>query len=370
MKRLVLVGGGHSHVEVLLRFGLQPLDDVEITLISPGRFTPYSGMLPGLVAGHYTFEQAHIDLEPLARVAHASFLRDLVVGLDAGRKLLRCDSGASVPYDVVSLDIGAAPTRDFQRPPEASGIPVRPVERYLAAWDDVMRQAAQRPMDLVTIGGGAGGVEITLAMQHRLKQVAPGQPVRFAIVTMTDAILAGHANSVRKRLQRVLAQRDIAVHPRSRVVGLEGRELLLESGRRLHADRAFWAIGPQASEWLAEAALRTDQTGFVLVNDLLQSLSHPDVFAAGDIATMARHRRPKSGVYAVRQGPALANNLRRTLAGRALEPYFPQPIALYLISTGDQYAVASWGPFSLEGTWVWRWKDRIDRRFVERYRLG
>ena len=367
MKRLVLVGGGHAHVEVLRRFGLQPPAGVELLLVSPDRYTAYSGMLPGLVAGHYSFEQCHLDLEALTAHARARFLRDSVVRLDASAQVLGCDSGASVSYDLVSFDVGAAPGGDARRDPERAGIAVKPVNRFLNEWERVLQLARQRPLNLTVVGGGAGGVEIALAMQHRLRQLTPRNSARLAIVTMTEAILPNHSAGVRRRMQRVLAQRGIAVHARSRVLGMEEGALRLESGERLPADRAFWALGAQAAVWLAEAGLATDAGGFVLVNELLQSCSHPHVFAAGDIASMSGYPRPKSGVYAVRQGPPLADNLRRALEGQRLEPYFPRPLALNLISTGDKCAVASWGPIAWEGAWVWRWKDRIDRRFMRRY---
>jgi selenide,water dikinase len=370
VKRLVLVGGGYTHVEVLRRFGLQPLADVELLLISPDRFTPYSGMLPGLVAGHYSFEETHLDLDAVTRFAGARFLRDLAVGLDLQAKALRCESGVTVPFDPVSIDIGAAPTRDLQGRSSGIGIPIKPVDRYLQAWDSVLQVARQRPLDVIVVGGGAGGVEITLAMQHRLSRLTPRPSARFSVVTMTDSIMPDHCIGVRGRLERTLARRGVAVHVRSRVSGQEGDALLLESGERLQADCIFSALGAQPSDWLAKAGLKTDARGFVLVSETLQSLSHPAVFAAGDIATMAQHPRPKSGVYAVRQGPPLADNLRRALTGQLLEPYLPQPIALNLISTGDQCAVASWGRLAWEGAWVWRWKDRIDRRFMRRYRFG
>ncbi len=370
MKRLVLIGGGHAHVEVLRRFGVQSPAGVELLLISPGRFTPYSGMLPGLVAGHYAFEECHLDLEAVTGFARARFLRDQAVGLDPEAKSVRCESGASVPYDLLSIDIGAALARDLPRDSSGIGIPVKPVGRFLQEWERVLQLARQRPLDVLVVGGGAGGVEITLAMQHRLSRLAPRPSVRFALATMTETIMPDHCTGVRKRLARVLAQRGVAVHVHSRVEKQEADGVLLESGARLQADCVFSALGARPPAWLAQAGLKTDAAGFVLVRETLQSMSHPQVFAVGDIATMVNHPRPKSGVYAVRQGPPLADNLRRLVSGHAVAPYLPQAIALNLISTGDQYAVASWGPLAWEGAWVWRWKDRIDRRFMRSYRFG
>jgi selenide,water dikinase len=367
LKQLVLAGAGHSHVEVLRRFALRPQPGAEITLISPDRFTPYSGMVPGLVAGHYSFEQCHIDLAQLARAARARFSMDRVCGLDLYGRRIRCQSGDSLSYDLLSLDVGSTPPVEDIAGAREHGIPVKPVDRFLAAWDRIQAQARERSLHLLVVGGGAGGLEIALAMQHRL--MANGRAASLCIVTDSEAVLPGHGSGVRRRMERVLRARAIPCYARSSVVSIDAALVHLQDGSTLPADMAVWATGATAPAWLRESGLRTDERGFVLVNESLQSLSSPEVFAAGDVATMAHHPRPKSGVYAVRQGPPLTDNLRRALTEQKLEPHFPQPVALALISTGDKCAVASWGRFAWEGSWVWRWKDRIDRRFIRRYTM-
>jgi selenide,water dikinase len=365
MKRLLLVGGGHSHVEVLRRFALRPLVEVELVLVSPGRFTPYSGMLPGLVAGHYSFEQSHIDLEGLAAWANARFVTDCVTGLDLQAKRARCEAGEALDYDLLSLDIGSTPPVADVRGAQRHGIPVRPVEHLLAGWRDILAEAGRGAVHVLAVGGGAGGVELTLAMQHSARQA--GARAAFSVATDSDAILPGHAAGARRRMERVMRDRDVACHLHSRVVEVDAGCARLADGRSIPADHVVWATGASAPAWLREAGLASDPHGFVLVSETLQSCSHPEVFAAGDVATIERRPRPKSGVYAVRQGPPLAENLRRALTGAPLESHVPQPVALALISTGDRHAIASWGPIAWEGDWVWRWKDRIDRGFVAKY---
>lgn len=367
-RRLLLVGGGHAHVEVLRRFGLRPEPNVEITLINAGRHTVYSGMLPGLIAGHYGWRACFIDLEVLARFANARLLRDIATGLDLERKLVHCADAAEVAYDIVSIDVGSVANANTVPHSERHGLLVKPVQRFLSAWDGLVHEAGGAELAIAIVGAGAAGVELCLSMQHRLRQRGPDNRAQFSLITLTPDILPDHNPRVRCRMERVLRARGVIIKTNSHVVGVDERKLELEDGSSLPADRAVWATGPAAPRWLGASGLRTDERGFVLVNDSLQSLSHADVFAAGDIATMANHPRPKSGVYAVRQGPPLADNLRAVLRGEPLRTYEPQPVALQLITTGERNAIGSWGSLCAEGHWVWRWKDAIDRRFVARYR--
>jgi selenide, water dikinase len=370
VKRLVLVGGGHAHVEVLRRFGLRREPDLEITLINTGRHSVYSGMLPGLVAGHYGWRACFIDLEVLSRFANARLLRDIAVGFDLQRKLVRCADAAEVAYDVVSVDVGSVVKTPTAPQPDRRALPVKPVPRFLAAWDGLLHEAGDRELNLVVVGAGAAGVELCLSMHYRLRQRLPDNRVKFGIVTFTTEILPDHNAGVRARIERVLRARGVTIRTGRAVVGMDERDLILEGGDTLPADRVVWATGPAAPHWLGDSGLRADEGGFVLVDDTMRSLSHPDVFAAGDIATMVHHPRPKAGVYAVRQGPPLAANLRLALRGDTPRAFEPQSVALQLITTGDRNAIASWGPLHAEGGWIWRWKDQIDRRFMHRYAVA
>ena len=241
---------------------------------------------------------------------------------------------------------------------------MRPVEAFLAGWER-LRESARRGevRRIAVVGGGAAGVEVLLAMRHGLAGVV----AEFALFSELP-LLAGHG--ARRSMARILGERGVRVHSGRKVFAAGENGLELDGGERFEAQAAVWATGAHAPSWIARSGLATDARGFVAVSDTLQSRSRPEIFAAGDVATVIGEPRPKSGVFAVRQGPVLARNLRRALAGEAPERFRPPSRSLALISCGDRYAVASWGGFALEGAWVWRWKDRIDRRFVERYRLG
>jgi len=367
MKRLVLVGGGHAHVEVLRRLCLTPISDSQIVLVSPSRHTAYSGMVPGLIAGHYSRRDAHIDLEHLSHAARVRFVQDHAVSVDAARNTVTCAHGTEVVYDVLSLDVGSVADTAPIGGAEHRGLPVKPVDRLLAGVEALLGDARRAALTVAIIGAGAGGVELCFALDYRISREAGAQRARFAIVSASSEVLPGYSEAVRHRVLRVLEERQIAVHTDQRVTGADERGIVLESGERVAADRVVWVTGPAPVPWLRSSGLALDAEGFVLVNDRLQSISHEHVFAAGDAATMDHQPRPKSGVYAVRQGPPLAHNLRCALQCAPLSSFRPQRRALQLITTGERYAIAAWGELACEGRWVWRWKDWIDRRFVDRY---
>lgn len=370
---LVLVGGGHAHVEVLRRFGAMPQPGLRVVAVARELLTPYSGMLPGYLAGHYPREACHIDLRPLAERAGAHLIHAEACGLDLGRRQVHCRDGTAVPFDLLSLDIGGRPATAAIPGAAQHALPVKPVDGFLAAWAacEAAALAAIGRYRVVVVGGGAGGVELCLALRHRLRlqlAAAGADPDRasFALVTDTTEILPSHAPWVRRRLTRGLIERGVVLHLGCRVERVEPGRLSTAAGD-IGFDAAVWAVGVAAPSWPGAAGLATDPAGFVAVDATLRSLSHPEIFAAGDIAALDGHCLAKAGVYAVRQGPVLAENLRRVAQGAPLRSYQPQRQFLSLISTGDRRAVASRGRLVAEGAWVWRLKDWIDRSWMRRY---
>lgn len=369
-RRLLLIGGGHSHVEVIRRWGLAPEPGATVVLVSPDRHTPYSGMLPGYIAGHYGHADCHIDLDAVCAAAGVTRIAATAGELDLQARIARCGGAPDQPYDLLSIDTGSTPVVAAIPGAEQCGIAVKPVAAFLLRWERLREQArvAARPLHVVIVGAGAAGVEVVLAMQHRI--AADGGCARFTLVGNEPVILGVHPRDVQHRFERILRERGIGLRTGITVARAEPGALLLGNGERLPCDETVWVTGAAAPAWPRASGLRCDAAGFILVDRHLQSLSHPGVFAAGDIASMANAPRPKSGVYAVRQGPPLHGNLRRALRGEALLDYAPQPRALALISAGNRHAVASYGPLAFGGGWVWRWKDRIDRGFMARYRAA
>jgi len=361
VKRVLLLGGGHAHLLVLRALAQQPLAGAEVMLLTPYRELTYSGMVPGLVAGHYSAAQCRIALAPLAAAARVHLVEGQATALDCAARRVHLADGRTAEYEVLSLDTGSMQSRDSLPGAREHGLFVRPIEPFVALQERLAELARQRPLNLVVLGGGAAGFELALALQHRL----PAS--RVALLSGEGEVLAGYPAAVVRAGLRALARRRITVF-RERAAALQDGAVVLASGARVACDAAVVATGTEPAPWLAASGLALCPRGFVLTGPTLQSTSHPEVFAAGDVATRADRPHAKSGVYAVRAGPPLALNLQRFVGGGPLLPYRPQTRTLNLLSCGGRSAIAVWGSLSLGetpfGRLAWWWKDRIDRGFI------
>jgi selenide, water dikinase len=367
-KELVLIGGGHSHVIVLRMLGMNPIPGLQVTLISPSVKTPYSGMLPGVVAGHYEEDDIHIDLVPLCRFAGARFFQDRVTGLNLEGKNIECEDRPDVRFDIVSIDIGITPDVDSVQGAKNNVIPVKPIDQFLERWQLF---ESKRDMNQTTnvgfVGAGAGGVELCLAVHHRLHDISTQSQLKFHLFHDGTQILKEYPPGVQERFHKVLADRNIRVWSNFRVDRIEDYVVYSESGEKVVLDDIFWATSAAPQAWLASTGLELDDDGYILVNETLQSVNNENVYAVGDIACVVQHPRPKAGVYAVRQGPPLFENLCRAIFGKPPKPFKPQSEFLSLISTGNKSAIAHRNGKSIGGAWVWQWKNWIDQRFMNRF---
>ena len=369
MKRLLLVGAGHAHLTVLRALRIEPPADAEITLITPWPRQAYSGMLPGWIAGHYALDDCVIPLAPLLDASPIRWHVGAVTRLDLTQRCAWTDGGERIDFDLVSIDTGAVAAVDDLPGARDHAQPIRPIERFIERWPHWLADCeahAGDPLVLTVVGGGAAGVEIALAMAWRLRAL---QGTRIQLVTGSGGVLPGFPARARQRLQAQLGKSRVAVIA-DRVVAFDAGAMQLAQSGPLRTDLTLLVTGTAAAAWPRAAGLAVDADGFIAVDTTRRSTSHPFVFAAGDCASVAGHPRPRSGVHAVRAGPVLADNLRRALRGEPLRAVVPQLRALYILAAGQRSAVACWGSWTLAGDWVWRWKDRIDRRFMRSFRCG
>lgn len=362
MKRIVLAGGGHAHLAVLHHLSKYPIPDSEVILVTPEAFQWYSGMLPGLIAGHYQPHECRIDLRPLAQRAGVTLLLDTVIGINADRQYVCLPDGTHLNYDLLSLDIGSSTDTSWLAVSKQPVLPIKPLDRFTQLWEKARKNRSEG-IHFAVIGAGAAGVELVFAIGQYLRSNDSSNKT-VSLVGTPSGLLPGFSKGVIKRIQHQLDEQHIQFHPHRAVATEEG--LLLSSGTTIDADYVLAATGAVAHEWLQLSMLTLDSAGFVSVNAYHQSLSHSNVFAVGDVCSREDGTVDRSGVHAVHAGPIIAHNIGAALQGYPLKTYDAKRRSLYLLSCGKRYGVMSWGNLSVSGSWVWRWKNYIDTQFIQR----
>jgi len=367
--RVLLVGAGHAHVEVLRQAAARSQPDVQLVLAVDRNPAIYSGMLPGFVAGQYRAAELAIDAVALAQRAGAEVVLEKICSIDAARRRVLTLSGREIGYDFASLDVGSGVLGSGLPGVDAHALPVRPIERLVAGVEPLISQArglaGHTPFRLLVVGAGAGGVELAFCFEARLR-AETRRRIEVTLLERGEAILAGAAASLVRRVTRAAGRRGIEILLGGEVAALERGIARLAGGRALETDAVVWSPGPAAHAFLRESGLPVDARGFLRVRSTLQVEGFDTLFAVGDCASLAGMK--KAGVYAVRCGPILAENLRRLPTRRDLRVYRPQRDFLSLLNLGDGTAIGVDRGFSFEGRWVMRLKDRIDRRFMAKYR--
>lgn len=373
-QQIILIGGGHSHVQVLEALANEPLADARVVVVVDKPTAIYSGMVPGYVAGQYRADELEIDVPALCREAGVDVVIGAVERIDAERQQIHIEDGDSLAYDLASINIGSTVAGLDTSGVREYAIPTRPISDLVARVDDLVARARSResrdPFKVLVVGGGAGGVELAFTFRERLLAAGAG-PVATTLVHAGRRVLEGYPQGLARRVTRIAERKDIELLCNRKVTAAEPGRVVLDNGIRLPYDALVWVTGAVSHPVLRRSGLPTEKRGFVRIRSTLQVEGYDSLFAVGDCATLIEHpSTPKAGVYAVRQGPYLTTNLRAILAGRKLEVYRPQSDFLTLLNLGDGTALgAKWG-LSFHGRWVMRLKDWIDQRFMERFRVG
>jgi len=367
---ILLAGGGHAHA-VALRLLSQtpPKAPVRLTVIAPDTRNLYSGALPGVIAGHWDVNAIGVPLQPLCEAAGADYVQDAVTALDPDKQIAELASGEKIAFDTLSLDIGSA-IRQLAIPDSGETVvPIRPIETFLSRWQDAIQrmEAGSVPPTVVVIGAGLAGIEVCLAIHHRLQTVLT-EPARICLVDANEAIATASHPTLRHKLEKALSRAGIEVVTGTRLTACENGVVELSSGDRISAALVVNCTGSAPYPWLAETRLKTER-GRVVIDACLRSTSHPHVWAAGDTSHFQPHPLEPAGVFAVRAGPVIAENIRRIANGVPLSEFHPQSDYLKLVSLGEKRAVAEKYGLSVEGRWVWHLKKSIDFSFLRAHRL-
>lgn len=376
IKKLLLLGAGQAHLEVLASLGRHRPGNLDVTLLTPYAHQTCQGMTPGFVAGHHSADDGRIPLEPLLHGAGARWVQGRCSGLDTAARTVQVTTAqgaapapAPLHYDLLSIDTGTVLDRarlEAGMPGAAThALPMRPIEAFTALWPQVMAFAQSQAVSLAVVGAEADGIELVFAAEQGIR--AHGMPgARFTLITGGTEVGSTLPAGVRQRVLRQLKRRGITVL-REACTGIREGEVHLGNGARLACDVPLLAIGAHPPAWLQGSGLALSDDGRVLVNACQQSTSHANVFAAGELAHRADLPPTAGGLHAARTSP-LAHNLLAAHEGQSLQAHRPQKHTLTLLSCGVGHAIAGIGPLHAEGGWAWWWKNRIDRGFVTRYR--
>ena len=367
-RHIVLLGVGHTNAHVVRMWAMNPLLDTDLTCVSDSGVATYSGFLPAVLAGQLPPEAMEIDLVRLCAAAGARLITDRVTGLDRGRKQLLFSERPPVKYDVLSVGIGSVPRMPDQGADAPSLVTIKPMRSFIDRLTTVVRECKNsiEPLQVTVVGGGAAGVEMTQCLPERLRLLTSSE-FRITLVSQSAELLPDCIPPTVRRVRQSIKERNHTVLNNNTVTQIGEGCVKLQNGSVLPADIVIWATAATAPHLLSECDLPKDDRGFLLTSETLQSIDDASIFAVGDTGTISNGNIPKAGVYAVRQGPILWDNIQRRLAGRSLIPYEPQKSFLKLLNMGDGTAVGEWRGFSFGGRWVMKLKQRIDQRFMDKY---
>jgi len=365
-RKVVLIGAGHAHLHVALHGQSLLHSGTELVLVDPGEFW-YSGLATGVLGGMYDSALDRVDPRPLIERVGGRFVRDRAVGLDRGTRTVRLASGACLPYDLLSINVGSEIVIDDLATAPDRVWAVKPVSnlwRLRQHLESRFRDAPDVPPRIVVVGGGATGCEIAANIDAlaRLRR----RSVRVTLITSGGRLLANQPPAAARRLADTLRRRGIELVLSCRAERL-GQDGVVANGRAFGADLVVVATGLRAPRWLAELGLPLDEEGSLRVGPPLQSLADERVFGAGDCIRLEGHRLRKLGVFGVRQAPVLLHNLQAFLNGQPLQTFEPQKRCLTILNLGCGRALALWGPLHWQGRLSFWLKDVIDRRFLAKY---
>ncbi len=364
-KSLVLVGGGHAHLTSISRMRELTAGRHRVTLVSPSPEHAYSGMGPGVLGGFYSIEEIRFPIKRMVEGGGGLFLEDLVTEVDPRRRLLGLASGREIPFDVVSFNVGSAVNPSLVKDPLSPVYPVKPVENLHRARNRIIELAKEKKkIGILVVGGGAAGLEVAGNAWRLLKEQTREGKITLAA---GGRLLSSHGGRVREEALVSLGQRNIQVIEGQRIVRIQGLKGELEDGSFLPFDVCFLATGVEPPPLFRKGGLPVGDDGGLLVNQYLESVSHPHTFGGGDCISYAPRFLDKVGVHAVRQNPVLHHNLMAALESRSLRPFIPQKHYMLIFNLGDGKGLLTRKSWVWQGRLAFLLKDFIDRRFMKRF---
>ena len=373
---IVLLGAGHTNAHVLRMWKMKPIENAQLVCVSNYPIATYSGMMPGVLAGQYSVPEMEIDLVRFCASAGVRLVLGNVTGIYREQRELQFADRPPLAYEYLSVGVGSRPTtKGVEVKDDSRLVAVKPMQTFLERLQAHLRTTAKSPTKprIAIVGGGIGSIEIAFCLDRRIKDnpeslgLSAGQQVEITLLTGAKRVGAGLIDSTQDRVKAAFDLHGLKQQTGSRVKTIDGQQLQLADGTSHDFDLIIWATSAVAPELLSVFDLDVDDRGFLKTRPTLQTISDDNIFVVGDSGTMVDFDLPKAGVFAVRQGPVLWDNLQRAVWNRKLTSYQPQRSFLKLINTADGKTIAERGKRSFYAGWCWYLKNRIDQKFMRMY---
>lgn len=369
-RHILLAGGGHAHAVALRQLAKNPLlTNIRLTLVSPSTDNMYSGALPGVIAGHWQADSIGVPLQPLCNATGVQFVQGKIVSIDPDSRTASLESGKQVSFDLASLDIGSG-IRPLDVPDDLDAIvSIRPISPFLQKWRSTLAQikGGSAPSNVVVVGAGLAGIEVALAIHYRLQKEGIPAP-NVHLIDAGEEIAGSSSPALRRKLVRAMRRAGVDLVLKTRIQAIQNDAVVLSSGESVKTALVVNCAGSAPHDWVRQSGIST-VNGRVEVNASLRSTSHPHIWAVGDTSFFKPKPLEPAGVFAVRAGPVIAENIGRYARNAQLAEFHPQSDYLKLVSLGGQRAVAEKFGVTFEAGWVWHLKKYIDFSFLREHSL-
>ena len=364
-KKLVLAGGGHAHMMLLSHINEIVDGGHQVTVVQPADYHYYSGMGPGMLSTHYVADDIRFNTRFVVERQGGTFIKAKVTKIETNQQAILTDTGESVPYDVLSCNVGSfVPFTEIEGNQD-NIFSAKPIERLQEAQQKIISLADKAKISIGVVGGGPAAVEIAGNANH-LARTTGCKNIDTRLFA-GQKVMKDFSNPVRKIIQKTFKANGITIDESGYVDKIINGTIILKNGLSYSPDIIFLATGVKPSSLFTNSGLTTGPDGGLLVNQYLQCTDFENIFGGGDCINFSPQPLAKVGVYAVRQNPILLNNVLAALNGSTMEVFDPGGNYLLIFNLGKGLGALQKGPFIWGGKAAFFIKDYIDKKFMQKF---
>jgi len=365
-KHLVIAGGGHAHMLTLANLHKFIEKGHKVTVIGPSPHHYYSGMGPGMLGKTYTPEEIRFETKHVVEKQEGEFIQNRVNRVDPENKTVYLESGQTIPYDVLSFNVGSYVPMTIVSGTDRDIFPVKPIEKFIRVQERILELTSQQKISIGIVGGGPSAAETAGNIWRLGKYYGNNRPE--ITIYSGEKFMASFPENVRNRIFRSLTKRGIEILEQGFVREVKTGQITMKSRQKHHQDLILLAHGIKPYPIFQKSGLPTGPDGELLVNKYLQCTTHTEIFGGGDCVYFADQPLDKVGVYAVRENPVLYHNLMASLDETDLHTFDPGGEYLLIFNMGDGTGILRKKKLVLGGRLAFIIKNYIDRRFMKKFK--